>query len=780
MPEKALCRFLRASFDGRLLATCAVASLLALPAQAQPAASSADQSASTAAETVGLNSIETITVTATRREEKLQDVPLTITALTPEEINRAHITGFSDIFTRVPGISFQSEKGDSWSSPVIRGLSANNQAVGLGAPVAFYEDDLYYGTPASYSTDFYDVAQIAVLKGPQGTTFGRNTIGGAVQVTTKRPEMGVNDAQILGTLSNYSGASAWGYVNYAVSDDLAARLSLSTNNHGGYTTNVFNNTRLDDNHQIGARAQLRWEPASDFSANLLASWMTQDNAGTGRQYLGNAATILEMQAHTGGDPRKVYYAGEGYSRRNLGTLVLHMDLRTDWGTLQSITGVHTMRSDFAENPQGLTAMVLNPGNNLNKETAVSQEIRLVSPNNQPITYVAGIYGDYANEYMFFDMTYDFPASFLSTEAYDHVGGRLVNAGYYPAGTLRFPATVAQKELIKSIAPYFEGTWHVTDALGLTAGVRYTIEQKSGYVDHEGPNFAYGFAPYFAENDKTWYALTPRAIVNYKLRPDLMFYASVSKGTQSGGFSFSAPTAQAATEGLAPEKSWSYEAGMKGTFFDGLVHLNLAAYNAVTSDLQTKTLVEGLFKETNAGNIKVRGVEVEGDWQILRTLNAGLRYAYTYAYYGSFPGCTAGGADCTGHLVPYVPMHDLLGYASYDWELPDDRGVLTFNGEIRYSSDFNFDVTGPSQFYARPLTPIHGLIDASVLYTPTQGNWTVQLWAKNLTDKLYVTYSTNYYFYVDSKAEVANAAYKDQDRVAYGAPRTFGVTVNYKL
>jgi outer membrane receptor protein involved in Fe transport len=126
------------------------------------------------------------------------------------------------------------------------------------------------------------------------------------------------------------------------------------------------------------------------------------------------------------------------------------------------------------------------------------------------------------------------------------------------------------------------------------------------------------------------------------------------------------------------------------------------------------------------------------------------------------------------------MHDLLGYASYIWEMPGDQGVLTFNGEIKYSSIFNFDVTGPSQANARPLTPIHGLINASMLYQPNHGNWTVQLWAKNLTDKLYVTYSTNYYYYVDSHAEAGNAAYKNQNRVAYGDPRTFGVTVNYKL
>jgi len=719
--------------------------------------------------------IETVVVTATRREELLKDVPLAISALTSDDIKQYRIRSFNDVVQRVPGLRLAPTKGDTFTQIYIRGQTQNNQSVGLDTPVAFFQDDLYYGTTASYVADFYDTSQIAVLKGPQGTTFGRNVDGGAIQVTSAKPEMGVNETYVNATVENYSGAEVWGYVNRQLSDTLAARISVVSRNRDGYDKNVYLNTDLNDNHSLGARAQLRWEPTSNLDAELLASWYHTNNNGTATKYIGQGIWAAYQAAQTGNDPHKVYSGVAGYQKRDVGVLSLHVNWNTEFGTVQSITGVHTMHANFQEDVDDLIDPIYYPAYNINKETAYSQEIRLVSPSEGAITYVAGLYGDITHEYMNQDQSWDAtqlvlgqPSRFRAIQA--AVVGPLITQGNILMGMD-----------IKTFAPYFEGKWHITDDLGFTAGVRYTITNKSGYNNHTGPSFSYGAIPYNLQGlDHTWYELTPRFIVDYHIRPDLMVYASVSNGVKSGGWSFSAPTAALAAQGLAPENNWSYEVGVKGSFFDDRVTTTLALYNAVTWNAQIKNLVNGIFIDANAGHITTNGVELSVDLRPIDPWHIGANWAYTDAYYGKFKPCNAAGADCSGNPLIGVPLNDLQVYTNYDFVLPNNIGDVLFNMDARFASSVSLDPTGKNILpLAQPYTNVPGIIDTSFTFTPSDAPWTVQLWAKNITDRNYLTVAANYYFFALTQSEYAGGL-READRVAYNNPRTFGVTVDYKF
>ncbi len=255
---------------------------------------------------------------------------------------------------------------------------------------------------------------------------------------------------------------------------------------------------------------------------------------------------------------------------------------------------------------------------MNRELALSQELRFVSDADQPFSYIVGLYGDISHEFLNFNM--DFNTSQQAQNSPDLFFNSLLDAAlapYYTATGLppdlpngaHVPvfATVEQQANIKTFAAYVEGTWKATDALSLTAGVRFTVTDKSGYVSHVGPNPFYGPFPYTANYGRAWYQWMPRFIADYKIRDGLMLYASASSGTKSGGFDYTFPTAAALQLGLEPETSWSYEAGVKTLFFDDTLSVNLAAYHALTSNLQVRTLNQGQFFETNAGHLTANGV-----------------------------------------------------------------------------------------------------------------------------------------------------------------------------
>lgn len=764
------------------------AGLIATPALAQsPNVGSATRDA--AAEAAGPTQVGEVIVTATRRAEALQDVPLAITALSGQQVERARVQNFVDIPTIVPGATFVSSKGQSTANVLIRGQAQTNDSPHLSLPVAIFMDDIYFGSTASFSADFFDIQQLAVLRGPQGTTFGRNVVGGALQITSNKPQMGETNGEISMALSKYShaknpGFEARGYFNTALSDTMAARLAYSFKHIGGYAENLTTGTYLNDQKSYALRPSLRWQPTENLDVVLMGYYFHEDQNPSAYQSVGQGSLVAQHEAISQ-NPWDVSHDEDGRYKRDIYVVQARADYHSEYGDLTSITSYRNLDSHYVDDGDSSPLPMNNRSLNESKEFQFSQEIRFASPSDRRLTYVIGGYYSFENIYK--KITFGFNGTVpgsrlgamhcLSPASRGFVGCPPPGTPYGPTnfGPL-FNQDVRGSDHIKSYAVFAEGKYAITDQLSLTLGARYTIEDKKGYTAHDGFSLFYG-NPYDVKFDKDWNAFTPRAILDFKPSDELMFYGSVSTGFKGGGWSLTSTNAVAAVTPLEPEDSTSYELGAKTRFFDRRLTVNIAAYQADTKDLQVRSLVNGVLNDTNAGKLRVKGIEVEATAVPIDGLTLGLNYAYTDAYFKEFQGCAAGGVDCSGKKAPFVPEHDITISAEYAWTLANDS-ALTAKIDAKWASNFP---VGPlnNQPFVEGRTGKDGVLNASLIWESADDLWTAQLWARNITNEWSFTAAANYFFYFLSQAEFVRGL-NEVDRGPINPPRQVGVTLTRKF
>jgi iron complex outermembrane recepter protein len=706
-----------------------------------------------------------IVVTATRREQMLNDVPIAVTAISGSQVTSEHIVNFDDLPKHVPGINFISVKGNSTADLAIRGQFTLNDAPALEVPVGIFIDDIYYGTLASFDASFFDVQQIAVLKGPQGTTFGRNVVGGALQITSNRPKLGVTSGEINATIQSYDisdslGGDVNGYFNLPVGDRGAVRLAYSVRDDAGYMHNETTGNNLNNQNNFALRPSFRYDFSSDLSVTGFVNYYHEHQYADGYHDFGQGARVASYNAISSG-PWDVFQDIDGESRRDIDAAQVRVDWTQSYGTLTSITSYRSLHASEMDDGDATPEVLNYPSVNSNKEHAFTQEFRIVSPSGQKFEYVAGLY--YTYEDLEKSISYGFNgtifASFISV---------------LTKGVLQHQ-TVSQDDHTSSPAAYAEGTYHFTDKLSLIVGGRYTDEIKDGYTNHIGTSAFYG-PTFYANWDHSWSAFTPRGILEYKPMQDVMFYGSISTGFKGGGFSIVSTSVAAAQTPLKPEHSISYEVGTKGEYWQRRLTFNLDVYQAVTKDVQVRSLIGPTITDTNAGEQRVRGVELDSLLIPFSHAQIGLSYAYTDAIYTSFPGCAAG-LSCTGHEVPYVPKNSVQAFAQYSFET-GTRGTLDARVSDRWASSTQLSALANTPL-AIANTEVRGVLDASLTYRPTGASWKTQLWAKNLTNTWYESTPTNYYFYFLTPQEYA-AGLRQTYRGIVNPPRQFGLTFSYNF
>jgi iron complex outermembrane receptor protein len=711
-----------------------------------------------------------VVVTATRRTEALRNVPIAVTAIGAKQVLESHIENFADLPSVFPGITFVSTKGQSTADLEIRGQVTANDAPALEVPVAIFQDDIYYGTLASFDADFYDIGQIAILRGPQGTTFGRNVVGGALQITSNKPQLGVNDGAINATVEAYEGSGApsspgfeaQGYFNASLGDTAAGRLAYSVKDVGGYMHNYLSGTNLSDQKSFSLRPSVLWKPTSDLAISAFFSWTHEDEYASGYHAFGQGSVIAADQAISN-SPWSSFENVDGSNKRDIYAGQIRADLVKPFGTTTAITSYRTLNARYIDDGDSGPVTTQTNSINASREFAFSEEVRFTSPSGHKLEYLGGIY--YSFENLKKSITFGFngtdPTYFLSLLT----GGALDNQ------------IAVGDAHVMNVAPYAEAKYHFTDQIALTLGGRYTVEDKNGYTDHVGSSPFYG-AAFDASFSHEWTAFTPRAILEYKPRDGLLFYASVSTGYKGGGWSLTSTSVAAAETPLQPEKSTSYEIGTKLRLFDDRLSVNIAAYQADTKNLQVRSLVGPVLTDTNAGKERVRGVEVETDVHPFRNADFGVNYAYTDAIYQSFTGCAAGGANCSGNEVPFVPKNDVKIFGEYHWEV-GNVGVLTIHADDEWADTTAVNPLPSAQPLGTQFTRKNGLLNAFLIYAPHAKAWTVQLWAKNLTNQAVIAAPSNYYFYFLTKAEYF-AGLRDVERGVVTPPREIGATLSYKF
>lgn len=713
------------SMSRKVLACGAAASALMLASQALAQNAPATDS----------TQVDEVVVTAQRRSERLQDVPVTVTAFGAEQVEEARIREIDDVATRTPGLEFDAFPA-SQPRIVIRGIGSFDRGAAGDPSSAVFLDEVYLGRPAMVAFDAFDVERIEVLKGPQGTLYGRNVVGGAVNVVSKRPSFGGFDAGLEATVGNYERLEGAGFLNAPLGDKAAVRASAAWRKHDGYVDNTFTGGTLEDQDSLSGRLQLAAELTDAFRVQFAVDGTRDRGTGPGQHVLD-----LDLSDPLSGfwtiDRDREHSAGsiDGYQDRDTWGLRAQADWDLSFATLTYLGSFRQL--DYAayydfDGGNPTFNFIGIEGGNAEDSDAYSHELRLSSLPESPIQWVAGFY-NYSSE-----------THRTDTLVLD-IGG---------AGTEIF----TQDAGLKSYAVYGDVTLPVGDRFALIGGLRYSRDKKDYRVSDTAGDSLFRAAELFdVYSQATFDAATWRIGANYQPDDDNLFYVMVSRGFKSGGFQDTPTTAEEAADAFEPEFATQYEIGQKSTFLGGSLIWNNTLYWMDYTDLQTKrTLPSGASVTDNAGSATIKGYETYLSWRPFDGARLVASYGYTDAKFDEF--VPEPGIDWSGNQISRVPEHKVVLSPSYDWSLANG-GRVRFAVDYRYESSIWDDNSneGPER---RPPTNFY---DGRIIYTEPQDRWSVSLWGKNLSNEVTRTFQ---------------ATFLGANFGAYAPPRTYGLTFNW--
>ena len=550
--------------------------------------------------------LEEIIVTAEKRSESLQDLSQAVTALSGEDIDDRNITSFVDLSSIAPGVTVARNEGFK-TVIAIRGVGneANQNAI-ANPSVSYHLDGIYVASPFALHTDFLDLERIEVLRGPQGTLFGQNSTGGAINVITQAPDTEEFSGKADITVGNYSLIRARGSVNLPISDTVALRASIASHNHDGFSRNITLDQELDQADSISARARLLWAPTGNLRFNFTAQYYDENTNGAAQK------GILDSTPN----PRRLTqdWQSSYELESQLYSLVAEWDLPAF--TVRSLTSYQdddiaiirdNDRHDFVNLiNQGIFLLPAIFDPETNRQKTFTQELNLISsePLFGRLDWTAGVFyldtevDILIREYIDFNVDGTYGPGTVTVEEVLNFGGEV---GFISDS----------KPERDSVSVYGQGTFHLTDSLRLVAGLRYTNDE----VYSEVTNFfgRGGTAVLEVQSEK----LTGRGVVEFDLNEDTMVYASFTRGFKPGGSNLTygrediiAPIVVLPT--FEDETVDAWELGIKTDFADNRVRLNAAAFYYEYKNLQYQATDPELF-EGGVGNLpesEIYGAELE--------------------------------------------------------------------------------------------------------------------------------------------------------------------------
>lgn len=748
--------------------------------------------------------LEEIIVTAERRQATLQDVPISVTAFTGDMIESLQIDNYSDLVALTPGFSL-SAFTKTWMNPTLRGGSTSLVSAGAEQAVGLYIDDVYYGGSGDFMVDLFDVERIEVLRGPQGTLFGRNTTGGAINVITKDPNMDVVEGKIAVSGGNYELVQIRGMLTGPLADNLGGMVSFISTTRHGTSFNSVTGKDVDNISRAALRGKLLWEPSADLQVTLGVAYSTADETGVARDIVANDPLVPVTHEPLLGfvpdrDPRTVQMNDDGRYSNDQYAANLHIEKDFNpgnWmnGQLVSITTARNFDSD--ETPQSITGTpspIYNVATPKDNET-YSQEFRFISDYDGPLNWVGGVFFYYSDETRNVETDFHWATTnsggFLQALAGCPVQDPADSAMFSisPACVENFPQLFAlshyafvENVRTTSVAAYAQGTYDIGDHLAITLGGRYTYDEKKLKGRTSGDfDFVWNPLPGATLRDTdSWDEATWRAAVQWNPVDRIMLYGSASTGFRSGAYAIGQGNPSLLDKPVAPETVLGFEVGLKSWWFDDRVQLNVAAYDATYEDLQffvqsAGTL--GVAQTTNAGEATSQGIELEFLWAITPELTYGLNYSHQTGDSKGIP------ADVQEDVPLGTPPAGTIPNAytmMLDYLKPWGNGEFSFHFDFTHKDEYTLEFVDNSVPGLRTETVAD--VAMSMGYEFKNG-WSVQAWVKNLLDEDIVLYGQDFWFGVYdvftafvTNPEVQNSSWGPR----YSEPRTYGVTVQYQF
>ncbi|HEJ4171772.1 TPA: TonB-dependent receptor [Pseudomonas aeruginosa] len=745
--------------------------------EAPPLASSVPDKADTA--------LGKVTVTARRREEDSQKVPTPITVLGGETLEAQRISRVQDLQQVLPSVNVAYIHARQ-SSVAVRGIGNNPASDGLEGSAGIYLDNVYLGRPGMAVFDLLDIEQLELLRGPQGTLFGKNTTAGVLNISTRAPTFTAErTVEVSGGQDGYFQGR--GTVSGPLGETLAGRLSAYRTRDDGYIKNIHDDNYLNGGERQGARGQLLFEPNEDFSLRWIADYNEEDSSNGSMVVYGGAERFWQRAALVGASPlrdpqrRKVNINGRQHVSVHQGGSSLEANWNLAGGYRLTSISAYRYWHFTPANDEQLNVSAINDTGVEVHDRQFSQEIRLASPTGGAFDYVVGAYAFRQN---------------LGNKTFTSYGPLtdlyLLGANL---GALNDTYSKANGKIeTDSFALFAQGTWHLTELLDFTAGLRGTYEEKNAKVERFAPlgGAAVGGVGAAVRNgqlgaydsgDLSQYNFAPSALLSlsYQFSDDLLGYASLSHGEKSGGVNLavgSAPSAGADSLLVGPERANDAELGLKSTLFDRRLLLNANLFWTGIHGYQATTLYQAPGSTqlvqvlANAGSVRSRGLEFEATALPLRGLTLNFNGSYNDVTYLSFkdapcpaevstrPGAPSS-CDLTGQRVVGASKWIANLNGEYQWRL-DDRFQPYVSASYAYRSaaEGTLDNSDLSKIDGYALVNLAAGLRSDL----GDGQLDTSVWLKNAFDKDY---------YLSAFASI-NGSYT----ASVGQPRTLGVSLRY--
>jgi iron complex outermembrane receptor protein len=676
--------------------------------------------------------VDRIVVTAQKREQQAQDVPIALTAFSADTINRFQLETLRDVSRLTPGL-LVSAFNQSSPTIAVRGASNTFTQIGANKPVAVVVDDLFIPRNSAATFELYGLNSIQVLKGPQGTLFGRNVTGGAIVLDTGRPSFGEFGGSIRAGAGDYDLRQVDGFVDLPMGERAAFRLAGSVKTRDGFGHDRLTGLEQDDLDSNSIRAQLRVRPAETLEALFGLDYSDDHNGGR---------TLSSKAAGADGD-RRTSELGfpQAFDRDQWGASArLYWDLPA--GQVTSITGYRHSQSgeDYSGVGASYRFLTGTGSQTVNRDVdqvgLFSQEIRYASPEWDWGDFVTGVY-------------------FSSEDA-----ERQLTVRNLAAITGRETSNVLTDQAVDAVsyAAFADGVLHLPANFDLTLGARYTRDEKTASLNRvDAINAAGSFSAQDLKAD--WSEVTPRAVLTWSPSPDVNAYASVTRGYTAGGFNTDAATPAALTTPFDPETVTNYELGVKSEWLENRLRINAAIFQMDYKDKQELFFnnLTRVLTITNAGQATIKGVEMEVAYQATDWLGLSATYGYLDTVYDEF--VIPGGAVYTGNSLGSSPRNRASLAADLDLPL-GGAGYLIGSASWSYTDDYN---TGAA---ADPNLQIdsYSLANLMLGFEPEDRAWRATAWVRNLGDADYV---------LTPSTQGVLAEY-------LGEPRTWGVTVSARF
>jgi iron complex outermembrane recepter protein len=677
--------------------------------------------------------VDEIIVTAQKRSESVQDVPLAVSAVGGAALDRLGVSNPLQLGATVPNFNLQTNSGVTYI--YLRGVGNNFLGLGIDSNVAYHANGVYVARPRAQVMSYFDVDRIEVVRGPQGDLYGRNATGGSINVITREPsdEFSANATLSIGNYGLVQGE--FGVGGAVVPDKVSVRAAGFIVDRGGYGKNDATGRDIDNRKEQAGRLTVELTPSEPLSIEIIADYFHADDAwGVVHQAGSGIPGALTLAEAFGNFPSRIRNVVSGVDPNRTirawgiqGTATLDV---TDNISLRSITAYRKSRFTALDELIG-TNPSMGAISQLEKQHQFSEEVQLLADGTGWDFILGGYYfTEKVDGFIHIPLFFDPAAQFDQRGTGD----------------------------TKAYAVFAHGSWEFVPTLKLVLGARYSHEKRTS----EGV-FTAPFDPIPTGGRKSFNAFTPKATLQFEPSDNLTLYGGVSKGFKSGGFTIGVPG-----PGVDPEKLLSYEVGAKAQLFDRHLTANVAAFWYDYKDMVVTRIVGAQTVEENAGKSTIKGIEFELTARPTDRLRIDASLGLLDAKFDSFTtpdplNPAAGPISLAGNRLPGSAEYTARIGAQYDIPI-GDASMFSVNGDVFFSGDMFFDPYEHSGSYQSS----YETYNASLTYDSGQW-WTVTLWGRNLTNRAIVS------------NQLISADFWGYPRLTYlRDPRTYGVDFKVKF